>query len=96
MYYGEVEVNLGQTEGQGFVDAFVDFEPNRLGDAFRETLYRQTGGHPLFTVELLRGMEERGDLVQDAEGCWIVGEALDWETLPARVEAVFAVTGHDL
>ena len=53
-------------------------------------LYRQTRGHPLFTVELLRGMQERGDLVQDPEGRWVEGPALDWETLPARVEAVIA------
>ena len=53
-------------------------------------LYRQTRGHPLFTVELLRGLQERGDLVQDPEGRWVEGPALDWETLPARVEAVIA------
>jgi DNA-binding SARP family transcriptional activator/predicted ATPase len=88
--YGQIEVDLGQAEGRGFVDALLDSEPNRLGDAFRETLCRQTGGHALFTVELLRGMEERGDLVQDKGGRWTEGEALDWETLPARVEAVIA------
>jgi len=43
---------------------------------------------PPFTVELLRGMQERGDLVQGEGGRWEEGEALDWETLPARVEAV--------
>jgi tetratricopeptide (TPR) repeat protein len=61
-----------------------------LGDAFRETLHQHTRGYPLFTVELLRGMQERGDLVQDGEGRWIEGATLDWETLPARVEAVIA------
>jgi tetratricopeptide (TPR) repeat protein len=35
-------------------------------------------------------MQERGDLVQDQEGLWVEGQALDWETLPARVEAVVA------
>jgi tetratricopeptide (TPR) repeat protein len=89
-YYGEIEVDLRQVEGRGFVDQLLDTQPNRLGTAFRETLYRQTGGHPLFTVELLRGMEERSDLVQDAEGSWIEGDVLDWEKLPARVEAVIA------
>jgi predicted ATPase len=53
-------------------------------------LYRQTHGHPLFTIELLRGLQEQGDLVQDPEGRWVEGPALDWETLPARVEAVIA------
>lgn len=87
---GEVTVDLGQAGGREFVDALLDSEPNRLGTEFRQTLYRQTRAHPLFTVELLRGMEERGDLVKDEAGRWVEGEALDWETLPARVEAVIA------
>jgi adenylate cyclase len=88
--FGDIEVDLEQAEGRQFVDAFLDSEPNQLGDAFRETLHQHTRGYPLFTVELLRGMQERGDLVQDGEGRWVEGAALDWETLPARVEAVIA------
>jgi tetratricopeptide (TPR) repeat protein len=83
-------VDLGRAPGREFVDALLDSEPNRLGTEFRQTLYRQTRAHPLFTVELLRGMEERGDLVKDKAGRWVKEEALDWETLPARVEAVIA------
>jgi DNA-binding SARP family transcriptional activator/predicted ATPase len=89
-HFGDIAVNLDQAEGRELVEAFLDTEPNRLGLPFREMLYQQTRGHPLFTIELLRGMEERGDLVQDAEGRWVEGPALDWETLPARVEAVIA------
>jgi len=88
--FGEVDVDLGQAEDRLFVEALLDSEPNRLGEAFRETLYRQTRGHPLSTVELLRDMQERGDLVQDEEGRWVEGPALEWETLPARVEAMIA------
>jgi predicted ATPase len=72
------------------VDDFLDTEANRLGTGFRDKLYRQTGGHALFTVELLRGMQERGDLVRDEAGRWVEGSFLDWERLPARVEAVIA------
>ncbi|MEW6232674.1 MAG: BTAD domain-containing putative transcriptional regulator [Chloroflexota bacterium] len=89
-HFGDITVNLGQAESRDFVEALLDSEPNRLGVAFREMLYRQTRGQPLFTVELLRGLQERGDLVQDPAGRWIEGAALDWETLPARVEAVIA------
>jgi hypothetical protein len=85
--FGDITVNLGQAESRDFIEAFLDSEPNRLGGAFREMLYRQTHGHPLFTIELLRGLQEQGDLVQDPEGRWVEGPALDWETLPARVEA---------
>jgi DNA-binding SARP family transcriptional activator/predicted ATPase len=86
--FGAIEVDLSQAEGRRFVDAFLDSMPNRLGDTFRQKLYRQTGGHPLFTIELLRSMQDRGDLVQDQQDRWIEGPTLDWDTLPARVEAV--------
>jgi adenylate cyclase len=93
--FSDIEVDLERAEGQEardrhFVEAFLDSEPNRLGDHFRQTLYQHTRGTPLFTIELLRGMQERGDLVQDREGRWVEGPALDWEILPVRVEAVIA------
>jgi len=89
-HLGAIQVDLTQAEGRPFVEALLDMEPNRLGAAFRETLYRHTGGHPLFTVELLRGLQGHGDLVQDEAGRWMEGPTLDWERLPARVEAVIA------
>jgi tetratricopeptide (TPR) repeat protein len=88
--YGDVQVDLTEVkepEERHFVDALLETEPNRLAEDFKRALFEQTGGHALFTVELLRAMQERGDLVQE-EGTWIEGTALDWETLPARVEAV--------
>lgn len=84
--FGDIILDLSRAEGQAFVDALLDNEPNRLSLSFRETLYRQTGGHPLFTIELLRGMQERGDLVQDEAGQWVEQPGLDWDSLPARVE----------
>jgi adenylate cyclase len=86
--FGEIEIEVGKTEARQFVNDLIDAEPNRLGHKFRETLYSQTKGHPLFTVELLRNMEERGALVRDEEGRWMEGPELDWSTLPARVDAV--------
>jgi len=90
-YCGDIWVDLAraaETEGRQFVDALLDTKPNRLGEGFRQALFQHTDGHPLFTVELLRDMKERGDLVQDEEGRWVEGPALDWGTLPARVEGV--------
>ncbi|MGD2077849.1 MAG: AAA family ATPase, partial [Chloroflexota bacterium] len=86
--YGDIVVNLSQAKGEAFVDAILDSEPNRLGNSFRAMLHRQTQGQPLFTIELLRGMQERGDLLRGPDGYWLEGPALDWHTLPARVEAV--------
>jgi predicted ATPase/DNA-binding XRE family transcriptional regulator len=87
-HFGHNQMDLSQTDGKRFVEAFLDTGPNRLGTAFREALYQHSRGHALFTVEMLRGMQERGDLVQDEGGLWVEGPALDWETLPARVEGV--------
>jgi predicted ATPase/class 3 adenylate cyclase len=89
--YGDVWLDLAEgdpPEGRRFVDALLETEPNRLGPGFRQTLAERAGDHPLFTVELLRAMQERGDLVPDEAGRWVEGPALDWDLLPARVEAV--------
>jgi serine/threonine protein kinase/tetratricopeptide (TPR) repeat protein len=88
--FGDVELELGQAEGRHFVNAFIDTEPNRLSASFRDTLFQQTEGHPLFTVELLRNMQEQGMLIKDEENRWIEGPSLKWDALPARVDAVIA------
>jgi DNA-binding SARP family transcriptional activator/predicted ATPase len=88
--FGDVWIELdksGEASHRQFVDAILDSEPNNLEEEFRTTLFEHTNGHPLFIVELLREMQERGDLIQ-AEGKWITGKSLDWRTLPARVDAV--------
>lgn len=89
--YGDIWLDLDkatQAEGRAFVDALVDSEPNSLEAAFREQLYDRTKGHALFTTELLRAMQDRGDLVRDDEGRWQASAQLDWEMLPARIEGI--------
>jgi DNA-binding SARP family transcriptional activator/predicted ATPase len=88
--YGEIGLDLSRADGRQFLEALLDSQPNRLDDGFRETLYQHTEGHALFTTELLRGMAARGELMQDASGCWVTGTDLNWDRLPARVEAVIA------
>lgn len=90
-HFGDTWVDLDQgeqIESRQFVDALIDTEPNRLGERFRQELAHHTQGHPLFTVELLRDMQERGDLVQDEMGRWKVSPDLGWDTFPAKVEGV--------
>jgi DNA-binding SARP family transcriptional activator/predicted ATPase len=94
--YGEIEVPLAEEEDSAFVDAIVDALPNNLDGAFRETLFRHTRGHALFTVELLHGMQGQGMLVLDEEGRWTLGTEVDWRALPARVEAVVGERIHRL
>jgi len=93
--YGEnVIIDLGSTlegqAGRAFVDAWLDTEPNRYGEDFRKLLARRTEGHALFTVELLKALEERGVLAKDSAGCWYAAKAVTFDELPDRVEAVIA------
>ncbi len=87
--FGNIEVEVGKTEGRTFVEALIDSEPNLLGNEFRNILYQQTKGHALFTIELLRNMQESGFILRDEEGRWIEGADPNWDELPARVDAVF-------
>ncbi|MBN1874696.1 MAG: AAA family ATPase [Anaerolineae bacterium] len=93
---GDILIDLEDTDNEYFVQALLDSEPHCLGNEFRNKLYQQTEGHPLFTLELLRGMQERGNLIQNAKGQWSEGPVLDWDTLPVRVEAAIAERIHRL
>jgi adenylate cyclase len=90
-YAGDIWIDLDATElahKRMFVEQLIDSEANRLGQDFREQLFHHTGGHPLFTVELLRTLQENGNLAKDADGRWFVARPPDWAALPARVEGV--------
>jgi len=86
--FGERRIDLGQTSAPAFVDALLDTLPNRFSAEFRQAFYQHTQGHALFAVEMLRGLQERGDLARDERGRWVATEPLDWALLPARVEGI--------
>jgi ABC-type oligopeptide transport system substrate-binding subunit/class 3 adenylate cyclase len=89
--FGENVVGLSGTseiEARQFVDDLLDAEPNRLGADFRSALFAHTSGHPLFTVESLRNLQERESLVKDQDGAWVDTAVIDWSSLPARIEGV--------
>ncbi|MCB0211700.1 MAG: AAA family ATPase [Anaerolineae bacterium] len=89
--HGDIWLDLGDLtaiEGRQFVDAYLDTQPNKLDNAFREALFRHTDGYALFTVELLRDMQDRGDLIRDENGAWTTADVINWRTLPAKVEGV--------
>ncbi len=88
--FGDVVLDLGKAQHERFMEAVVDLEPNRLGPAFRQKLFRQTGGNALFTVELLKDLKECGGLTRNDESLWIEGPTLHLARLPARIEGVFA------
>ena len=90
-YYGDITIAVDQEDEattRAFVDACVDAEPNRLGFDFREALRRHTAGNPLFITELMRHLQDSGQLVKDAQGEWVQSGPVDWTALPARVEGV--------
>jgi DNA-binding SARP family transcriptional activator len=88
--HGDILINLDDLEERSFIDAYLDLEPNRFEESFREDLFRYTHSHPLFTVEMLYGMQERGDLIKNQQGEWVVSPSLNWNRLPPRVEAAIA------
>lgn len=88
--YGDAVIDLDRGDGRAFLEAWLDTQPNRLDAEFREALWRQTGGHPLFTIELLRAMQDRGDIARDDRGDWAATPALAWDALPRRVSGALA------
>ncbi len=85
--FGEISIDLSQIEGKTFVDELIDTEPNKLAATFRAAMLKRTGGHPLFTVELLRSLKERRDIVKE-DGQWVEQANIDWKGMPALVEGV--------
>jgi DNA-binding SARP family transcriptional activator len=94
--FGDFFIDLDKVEGRKFVDALIDTEPNCLSEDFRKVFYQHTNGYPLFTVELLRSLQSRGELTKDEFGRWIVKSALNWKFFPPRVDAVIAERMHRL
>jgi transcriptional regulator with XRE-family HTH domain/tetratricopeptide (TPR) repeat protein len=89
--FGENRIDLDHPdpdEELEFVNALVDAEDNDIGHDFRVQLAQLTEGHPLFVVELLRDMKERGDIELDSNKRWKEAHSMNWEHLPARVEGV--------
>jgi len=89
-YYGDATVAVAESDSDGssFVNAVIDSEPNRLDDSFRVALQRHTSGHALFTVELMRHLQESGNLLKDDSGYWITASELSWDELPSRIEGI--------
>jgi tetratricopeptide (TPR) repeat protein len=91
--FGPIVIDLDESRsrrGRDLVDQLLDREPNRLGDDFRDALFKRTGGSALFTVELLSTLKDRGVLVRDDEKGWIQAADLDWSQVPPRVEGIIS------
>jgi len=85
--HGDILIDLDEFIDRHFIDAYLDLEPNQLGEDFREDLFKHTHSHPLFTVEMLFEMKSQGNLLKTTDGKWTVSEALNWDQIPAKIEA---------
>jgi len=88
--FGDIQIDLDRVNGRDFIKTLIEREPNKLSASFLSTLYKHTAGNPLFTVELLQVLQEQGELVRDAAGCWMTRGSLDWSQLPPRTEGLLA------
>jgi len=87
LHNGDILIDLDEITDRKFIDAYLDLEPNQLDKTFREKLFQYTCSHPLYTVEMLYDMKQRGDLKKNATDEWTASESLDWNSLPPRIEA---------
>ncbi len=91
--YGDINISLEERKVEDeykFVNSYLDSEPNELDNNFRETFFKHTQGHALFTAELLNTLKDKGDVYRQ-EGKWFAKDSIDWQTLPAKVEGVIEV-----
>lgn len=90
LLHGDILIDLDALRDRSFIDSYLDLEPNQFNEAFREELFQYTNSHPLFVMEMLHAMQERGDLIKNQTGEWVTSPTLNWDYLPPRVEAAIA------
>ena len=88
---GDIWIDLDmddRVQQRQFSDALIDLTPNDFDEAFRVELENRAAGHPLFTLELIKHLQEAGTLEVNDDGRWYEKENTDWGSLPYRVEGV--------
>lgn len=90
LLHGDILIDLDALCDRSFIDSYLDLEPNQFNEAFRDKLFQYTNSHPLFVMEMLHAMQERGDLIKNQTGEWVTSPTLNWDYLPPRVEAAIA------
>ncbi len=89
-YDKDAQVMLLPLSDQG-IRQLVDkmYPGNKFGDRLTPYLSTSTSGAPLFVVESLRLMQERGEIAKDAtDGRWMLTRDLNDGDLPQNVEAI--------
>ncbi|MDM8519080.1 tetratricopeptide repeat protein [Anaerolineales bacterium HSG6] len=89
-YRGNVWLNIETISNDKkwmLVNNIIDAQKNRLSQNFKEKLFYHTGGSPLFVVELLHYMQEKGEIYID-EGYWFEKANIEWDFIPAKIEGI--------
>lgn len=86
--YGNISLDLDQSDGRSFVNKYLDALPNHFSANFHETLFRHTGGNALFTIDLVESLKSAGYLQLDEQNLWVDSPEIDWNQIPARIEAI--------
>jgi DNA-binding SARP family transcriptional activator/tetratricopeptide (TPR) repeat protein len=80
---------LDDTEVVALVEAAAGHELDDAGVALAHALYRETGGNPFFTNELLRHLAETGAVYQRDDGRWVADvDFREHPNLPTSVREV--------
>jgi tetratricopeptide (TPR) repeat protein/transcriptional regulator with XRE-family HTH domain len=93
---GNVVVDLGTTIGNERGQAFIHDLLQTLSiapadeDALADFLFSRTEGHPLFSTELIRWLQDTGGMERDADGLWHRTASATERKAPGKVRAVIA------
>lgn len=86
--FGKVVIDLSQSReknGQKFIAELLESHKCQVSQAFIDEFFNRTRGLPLFAIELLHDLQDRGILVVDDTGRWTETKELDWNKLPAQL-----------
>jgi len=89
--HGDILIELAEEtddEREAFVSTLLDSEVPGLGESFRAAFVAHTGGHALFSRELLASFCEKGVIATSDGGTWTQNGPIDWLEIPPRVEGV--------
>ncbi|HQV70528.1 MAG TPA: AAA family ATPase [Thermoflexales bacterium] len=89
-YDRDAQLVLAPLTPAGVVQLVKHIYPaNKFPDGFCGDLARTTGGAPLFVVESLHLMQDRGEIKKDEkDGRWMLTRELNDDDLPRNVEAI--------
>lgn len=80
--------NMAQSVRKEFSAKVIDIFPNQFSETFRSKLFLLTDGNPLFTVEMIKNMQEKGYISRNSQGALVDSQQIDWTGLPTKVEGV--------